>query len=40
MRIEKEKGNLVITSQNAAGLNSVVTGMIEGTVNSESNNII
>lgn len=40
MRIEKETGNPVITSQNAAGLNSVVTGMIEGTVNSESNNII
>ena len=31
-RIEKETGNPVITSQNAASLNSVVTGMIEGVV--------
>ena len=29
MRIEKETGNQVITNQNAASLNSVVTGMIE-----------
>ena len=29
MRIEKETGNPVITNQNAASLNSVVTGMIE-----------
>ena len=29
MKIEKETGNPIITSQNAASLNSVVTGMIE-----------
>ena len=37
MRIEKETGNPVITSQNAASLNSVVTGMIEGVIKSENN---
>ena len=37
-RIEKETGNPVITSQNAASLNSVVTGMIEGVIKSENNN--
>ena len=34
-RIENETGNSVITSQNAASLNAVVTGMIEGVVNAE-----
>ena len=38
IRIEKETGNSVITSQNAASLNSVVTGMIEGVIKSEDNN--
>lgn len=38
VRIEKETGNPVITSQNAASLNSVVTGMIEGVTKSENNN--
>ena len=38
IRIEKETGNPVITSQNAASLNSVVTGMIEGVTKSENNN--
>lgn len=37
MRIEKETGNPVITSQNAASLNSVVTGMIEGVIKAENN---
>lgn len=37
MRIEKETGNPVITSQNAVSLNSVVTGMIEGVIKSENN---
>lgn len=35
MRIEKETGNPVITNQNAASLNSVVTGMIEGVTKAE-----
>ena len=35
MRIEKETGNLVITNQNAASLNSVVTGMIEEVTKAE-----
>lgn len=35
MRIEKETGNPVITNQNAASLNSVVTGMIEEVTNAE-----
>ena len=34
-RIEMETGNPVITRQNANSLNSVVTGMIEGVINSE-----
>lgn len=34
-RIENETGNPVITSQNAAGLNRVVTGMIEGVISAE-----
>ena len=38
MKIEKETGNPVITSQNAASLNSLVTGMIEGVLKSEDNN--
>ena len=38
IRIEKETGNPVITSQNAASLNSVVTGMIEGVTKTENNN--
>lgn len=38
VRIEKETGNPVITSQNAGSLNSVVTGMIEGVTKSENNN--
>ena len=38
IRIEKETGNPVITSHNAASLNSVVTGMIEGVIKSENNN--
>ena len=38
MRIEKETGNPVITSQNATELNSVVTGMIAGVIKSENNN--
>lgn len=35
MRIEKETGNQVITNQNAASLNSVVTGMIEEVTKAE-----
>ena len=35
MRIEKETGNPVITNQNAASLNSVVTGMIEEVTKAE-----
>lgn len=35
MRIEKETGNPVITNQNAANLNSVVTGMIENVTKAE-----
>lgn len=35
MRIEKEMGNPVITNQNAASLNSVVTGMIEEVTKAE-----
>ena len=35
MRIEKETGNPVITNQNAARLNSVVTGMIEEVTKAE-----
>ena len=35
MRIEKETGNPVITYQNAASLNSVVTGMIEEVTKAE-----
>lgn len=35
MRIEKETGNPVITNQNAACLNSVVTGMIEEVTKAE-----
>ena len=35
MRIEKETGNSVITNQNAASLNSVVTGMIEEVTKAE-----
>ena len=35
MRIEKETGNPVITDQNAASLNSVVTGMIEEVTKAE-----
>ena len=35
MRIEKETGNSVITNQNAASLNSVVTGMIEEVAKTE-----
>ena len=35
MRIEKETGNPVITNQNAASLNSVVTGMIEEVAKAE-----
>lgn len=35
MRIEKETGNPVITNQNAASLNSVVTGMIGEVTNAE-----
>ena len=38
-RIEKETGNPVITSQNADSLNSVVTGMLEGVIRSEEENI-
>ena len=38
VRIEKETGNPVITSQNAGSLNSVVTGMIEGVTKTENNN--
>lgn len=38
MKIERETGNPVITSQNADRLNSVVTGMIEGVIKSENNN--
>ncbi len=38
VRIEKETGNPVIASQNAANLNSVVTGMIEGVTKSENKN--
>ena len=38
VRIEKEPGNPVITSQNAGSLNSVVTGMIEGVTKTENNN--
>ena len=34
-RIENETGNPVKTSQNAAGLNRVVTGMIEGVISAE-----
>lgn len=37
MRIEKETGNPVITNQNAASLNSVVTGMIEEVTKAEKN---
>ena len=35
MRIEKETGNPVITNQNAASLNSVVTGLIEEVTKAE-----
>lgn len=35
MRIEKETGNPVITNQNVASLNSVVTGMIEEVTKAE-----
>ena len=35
MRVEKETGNPVITNQNAASLNSVVTGMIEEVTKAE-----
>lgn len=38
-RIEKETGNSVITSQNASRLNSVVTGMIEGVIKSDENDM-
>ena len=37
-RIEKETGNPVITSQNAASLNSIVTGMIEAVIQEEDKN--
>ncbi|MGN0351087.1 MAG: BRO family protein [Roseburia sp.] len=37
-RIEKETGNPVITSENAVGLNSVVTEMIQGVVDLEDQN--
>ena len=37
-RIEKETGNPVIASQNAASLNSVVTGMIEAVIQEEDKN--
>ena len=36
--IETQTGKPVITSDNAARLNEVVTGMIEGVVSSEENN--
>ncbi|MGN1154632.1 MAG: BRO family protein [Agathobacter sp.] len=38
-RIEKETGNPVITSQNATKLNAVVTGMIEGVIKSDENDV-
>lgn len=37
-RIEKETGNPVITTENAVGLNSVVTEMIQGVVDLEDEN--
>ena len=36
--IEAQTGKPVVTSDNAARLNEVVTGMIEGVVSSEENN--
>ena len=38
-RIEKETGNSVITSQNASSLNFVVTGMIEGVIVTDENDM-
>lgn len=38
-KIEKETGNSVITSQNASSLTSVVTGMIEGVIKSNENDM-
>lgn len=35
LRIEKETGNPVITSQKAASLNTVVTGMLEQVVKAQ-----